>query len=269
MAAGADLVGQRFNRLVVVGYISDKRVSCQCDCGTVKQVDIRFLLNQDTQSCGCLHKAKRINIEGCRFGKLVVKSYAGTNRRGTIWHCVCDCGATKDVASYHLRSGKVTSCGCNRYKGNNGGGRKIDDLSGKSFGKLNVVCRSEDYISPSGNKQPVWLCECECGNSVKIMGQNLKSGRTKSCGCSNQMNTRAMRSAYKAAHGQIPKGYVVTALDSDVTNTAVDNLIAIPQKDYNLLWSRGMVSIGNADIKLTAIKTIALERAIAKMEENL
>lgn len=268
----ADLIGQRFNRLVVVKYIRNKRVLCQCDCGSVKQVDVRFLLSGDTQSCGCLNKEradnKRIDISGRRFGKLVAKQYVGPSRRGAVWHCVCDCGAEKDVPGNSLRSRLVTSCGCNHY-GEKRGGRKCKDLSGMQFGKLTVVSRAEDYISPSGCKQPVWLCKCECGNSSMVMAQNLKNGRTNSCGCSQPLNITRMRHAYEDAYGEVPDGYVVTALDSDTTNISADNLIAIPKSDYILLGNRGMVSVGNSDIKLAAIKTIALERAIAKIEKEL
>jgi hypothetical protein len=35
------------------------------------------------------------------------------------------------------------------------------------------------------NKQGrlLWLCECDCGKSVRVISGHLKSGNTKSCGC--------------------------------------------------------------------------------------
>jgi hypothetical protein len=44
-----------------------------------------------------------------RFHRLTVVRSA--ERKG-YWTCLCDCGATKDVRSDHLKLGKVLSCGC-------------------------------------------------------------------------------------------------------------------------------------------------------------
>lgn len=60
---------------------------------------------------------------------------------------------------------------------------KLDDLTNKNFGILKVIKRTDDYISPQGKHQICWLCECQCGNTVKVVSQRLKSGKTKSCGC--------------------------------------------------------------------------------------
>ena len=60
---------------------------------------------------------------------------------------------------------------------------KLEDLSGKRFGKLTVIKRVDDYVSPSGRHQAKWLCQCDCGNTACITRSQLKSGKTKSCGC--------------------------------------------------------------------------------------
>jgi hypothetical protein len=56
----ADLVGQRFTRLLVVAY-SDTRNKvpywqCHCDCGQSPIVSGKALKNGGTKSCGCLNK---------------------------------------------------------------------------------------------------------------------------------------------------------------------------------------------------------------------
>jgi hypothetical protein len=57
--------------------------------------------------------------------------------------------------------------------------RILKDLTGQKFGKLTVI--SLDH--KNSRSQPFWLCQCECGNTKLVMGGNLLSGGTKSCGC--------------------------------------------------------------------------------------
>ena len=61
--------------------------------------------------------------------------------------------------------------------------RRVIDLTGRKFGRLTVICRSADRIQPCGTKILTWLCYCECGNNVVVSGNNLRRGKTKSCGC--------------------------------------------------------------------------------------
>lgn len=59
----------------------------------------------------------------------------------------------------------------------------MEDLSGRKFGRLTAI-RHDGYKEfPSSKRKVVWLCECECGNTVRVMARALKSGNTKSCGC--------------------------------------------------------------------------------------
>lgn len=64
-------------------------------------------------------------------------------------------------------------------------GRKIRDLTGQKFGQLTVIKRADDYILKNGRRKIMWLCECDCGNkNVIVRGEDLRSGHTKTCGCS-------------------------------------------------------------------------------------
>lgn len=56
--------------------------------------------------------------------------------------------------------------------------RRIE-LKGKRFGRLAVIGFSR--INKGGNA--CWLCKCDCGNEVVVIGDNLRYGQTKSCGC--------------------------------------------------------------------------------------
>ena len=63
-------------------------------------------------------------------------------------------------------------------------GRFID-LTGQKFYKLTVIKRAEDYITPKGRHYVQWMCKCDCGNEAIVLGDNLKKGHSKSCGCHN------------------------------------------------------------------------------------
>lgn len=58
--------------------------------------------------------AKKLDLTGQRFGRLLVLSCSGRNRSGRVtWECRCDCGVVKPaVLTDNLRSGASTSCGC-------------------------------------------------------------------------------------------------------------------------------------------------------------
>ncbi len=57
------------------------------------------------------------------------------------------------------------------------------DLTGQRFGRLVVLEREPSHVTPSGQRKTVWLCRCDCGNLVKVKTQELRRGKTKSCGC--------------------------------------------------------------------------------------
>lgn len=57
-------------------------------------------------------KSGILNI-GERYGRLVVISDFGLGKFNRhLWTCSCDCGGSRVVATHHLRSGEVRSCGC-------------------------------------------------------------------------------------------------------------------------------------------------------------
>ena len=58
---------------------------------------------------------------------------------------------------------------------------KIIDLTNQKFNKLTVI----EKTSERKNRQVVWKCQCECGKITYVVGQALRNGHTKSCGCLN------------------------------------------------------------------------------------
>ncbi len=59
---------------------------------------------------------------------------------------------------------------------------KTVNLIGNKYGKLLVIARGEDYISPNGIRLKRWRCKCDCGNEINVATSQLKRGQ-KSCGC--------------------------------------------------------------------------------------
>lgn len=61
---------------------------------------------------------------------------------------------------------------------------KAEDLTGREFGFLKVLYRTDDHISRSGQKKVRWMCECMlCGKQKPVNAQDLKRGSAVSCGC--------------------------------------------------------------------------------------
>lgn len=124
---------------------------------------------------------KLIDLTGQKFGRLTVLGRApkpeGATSTSAFWYCVCECGTKKVISGNVLRQGKAKSCGCL-----NNEIRDKDSLLGKVFGRLTVIDR---VSKPQGIKggDAYWVCRCECGNLVSVMGKSLKNGKTKSCGC--------------------------------------------------------------------------------------
>lgn len=53
------------------------------------------------------------------------------------------------------------------------------DLAGMKFGAWLVV----EYAGCNELGQPSWKCECGCGTKRVVVGQTLRTGASKSCGC--------------------------------------------------------------------------------------
>jgi len=53
----------------------------------------------------------------------------------------------------------------------------------EKYGRLKVLSFESDIIDKSGYKRKIVKCSCECGNIKTFRYGDLRSGRTKSCGC--------------------------------------------------------------------------------------
>lgn len=71
------------------------------------------------------------------------------------------------------------------------------DMVGREFGDLVVIGLGEKHRYPCGDIAYCWECECVCGKRVIVDGRNLRSGKTKNCGCKKT----AMLNNFNFRHG--------------------------------------------------------------------
>lgn len=120
------------------------------------------------------------NLEGQRFDKLSVLREVERAANGQHrYHCRCDCGREVVVTATRLLDGIATSCGCDKPPRGRHVQIKNRDLRGQRFGKLVVICKSDDKIRGG----TAWDCKCDCGNIVTVAQQGLIGNHTRSCGC--------------------------------------------------------------------------------------
>lgn len=121
---------------------------------------------------------KLVDLSGRTFGLLTVLQRVEDRKPGRpMWLCQCECGNTVVVSSTNLlKENGTKSCGCLRHKQSH----TLIDLTGEVFGKLTVI--QKDIATESGKAR--WICKCECGNTVSVLSDSLRKGKTRSCGCS-------------------------------------------------------------------------------------
>jgi len=61
-----------------------------------------------------------------------------------------------------------------------------DGMIGLKFARLTVIERDS---KPRGRH---YLCRCDCGKEVVVLGANLRSGGRKSCGCLRRENALSL-----------------------------------------------------------------------------
>ena len=195
-----NLVGKKFGALSVECYSEEMHKKknqimwrCKCDCGNTTFVSSSALFGT-TKTCGCgikdidnkyvktIHNKLVKDLSGIKYNKLLILGYDSEQHKTTgrlKWKCKCDCGKIVHLTSSDIKSAK--SCGCAKLET---GKKRIKDLKGEKYGKLNVL--KYDKVISHKRGRSVWKCQCECGNKSYVAGNDLTSGNTKSCGCSRK-----------------------------------------------------------------------------------
>lgn len=96
---------------------------------------------------------------------------------------------------------------------------KLIDLTGQKFNRLLVIKRD------LSRKGVYWICQCDCGNQVSVLSQNLRIGNTQSCGCLNREKLDSINTI-------------------DLTGKTFGDLIVL-ERDYS---KKEMEHIGNVNV---------------------
>jgi len=115
-----DLTGVKFGKLIAISSLEkrdkDNRMLwvCKCDCGNTKIVKSNPFSQGLIRSCGKSEcRPNFVDFVGKKYGKLIVESFYGVNKRGSrYWNCKCNCEKKCIVSSYKLK--KVKNIGCSK-----------------------------------------------------------------------------------------------------------------------------------------------------------
>lgn len=78
------------------------------------------------------------------------------------------------------------------------------DLTGQRFGCVTVLSRADN----SSRGEVMWFCRCDCGNEFTTRARSLRSGETRSCGCTKLEKLIAGSKKVNTKHGAAPhRGY--------------------------------------------------------------
>jgi hypothetical protein len=91
---------------------------------------------------------------------------------------------------------------------------KFVDKTGLQYGRLTVINRAD--VPQPKDKQAVWECLCECGNTILAKGGYLQSGQTKSCGCLRSDSSRERQ--YKHGGKKTPTYEIWKGMNSRCSN---------------------------------------------------
>lgn len=136
--AASDVVGKKFGRLLVERIERNRytKAFCRCDCGGTKWVQVNKLLDEHTQSCGCLRKEK-VSAANKTHGQSKSRTYA-------IWMAMnnrCRNRKSSDYRYYGARGIVV----CERWKSFE---NFLADM-GERPGRMEI-----DRINNDGNYEP-------------------------------------------------------------------------------------------------------------------
>jgi hypothetical protein len=143
---------------------------------------------------------------------------------------------------------------------------KFKDLTGQKFSRLTVVKRVDDEIRFYNNRKcsyTMYLCKCDCGNEKIIRSNDLRSNKTKSCGCIQKEETYKSRKKYNTydLSGEYGIGYTSKGEEFYFDLEDYDEI-----KDY--CWHKNSDGYFVNINRLKTIKTTWLHKLIMNADED-
>lgn len=178
MRTAIDETGRTYGEWTVIKRVKggggNARWLCQCSCGRQGIVSGTTLRMGTSRSCGKCGLAKI--KPGMRIGNFEVIDSTPVRTKGRIAYRVrCKCGREMYKSVNDMKA--VRACReCRREEW-------IIDETGNRYGSLLVLGRCEKPEYVASNCRTWWLCRCDCGNTTKATGAQLRLGQRKSCGC--------------------------------------------------------------------------------------
>ena len=181
---------------------------CICDCGSIHYLSEDFLIKNKEKKCNFCNSEIELSVNrddfiNKKFERLSVINFSHFDYTGHIvWNCKCDCGNFKKVREDSLKNGMIKSCGCLHKE-------VVKETSplnivGEKYGYLTVIERVEN----NKHKQTKWLCKCDCGNIITVIGARLISGHTLTCGCKNSKGEFLISQFLKEKNIQFSSQYI-------------------------------------------------------------
>jgi hypothetical protein len=120
------------------------------------------------------------------------------------------------------------------------------NLTGMKFSRLRILEIAERATKTKGI---IWKCLCDCGSTVEVKGQKLRTGHTKSCGC-------ARKSKYKA--GQVGLNCLFLQYQGAAKRKNRDFMLTL--EEFEILTSSQCFYCGNSpssSVKSTSKMTLS------------
>ena len=138
---------------------------------------------------------------------------------------------------------------------------KMKDITGMRFGRLVVI----EPTNKRKNNEVLWLCKCDCGNEKITIGNSLRNGKTKSCGCLNRDNIAKAKARQKhsmctccGSDKYYAKGYCISCyfksrrgtLRTDIKKDSIEALLEFINTKESVAYLENCIDEKNEIISL-------------------
>lgn len=129
---------------------------------------------------------------------------------------------------------------------------RINDLTGKKFGRLEVKRRADDIVQANGRRRTAWVCVCECNpeKEIVVRSDSLVTGNTFSCGC---YRDEVINNYRKYNRYDVYDDYIIMYTYNDIA-FIIDKDVLEKIQEYTWCETRGYIVAAIRDGKGTIIR---------------